>query len=82
MNALDKIIQDYPEEAFYILDGFDNAIIGFDQNARRLVYDMELVIDILVLDGMDYDAAVEYYDFKICAAYFGDGTPIFVKKYE
>jgi hypothetical protein len=52
-----------------------------DEVGRRLVYDMDKVIDILVIDGMTYDEAVKFYDFEILDAYFGEGTPIFVKNY-
>ena len=72
---------DYPEEIFYIAFGFDDAIIGFDESGRRLVYDMDEVINILVDDGMTHDEAVEYYDFKIANSFFGEGTPIFIKIY-
>jgi len=81
MNIIEQIITDYPEESFYIADGFDDAIIGFDEVGRRLVYDMDKVIDILIIDGMTYDDAIEYYDFNISSAYIGEGTPIFVKNY-
>jgi hypothetical protein len=30
---------------------------------------------------MTYDDAVKFYDFEILDAYFGEGTPIFVKNY-
>jgi hypothetical protein len=81
MNIIEQILIDYPEESFYIADGFDDAIIGFDEVGRRLVYDMDRVIDILILDGMTYDESIEYYDFKIANTYIGEGTPIFVKNY-
>jgi hypothetical protein len=81
MNIIEQIITDYPEESFYVAYGFDDAIIGFDEVGRRLVYDMDKVIDILILDGMTYDDAVKFYDFEILDAYIGQGTPIFVKNY-
>jgi hypothetical protein len=81
MTIVEQIMIDYPEEKFYIAYGFDDAIIGFDEVGRRLVYDMDKVIDILVIDGMTYDEAVKFYDFEILDAYFGEGTPIFVKNY-
>ena len=81
MNIIEQILIDYPEECFYIADGFDDAIIGFEEVGRRLVYDMDRVIDILILDGMTYDEAIEYYDFKIAHTDIGEGTPIFVKNY-
>ena len=81
MTIVEQIMIDYPEEKFYIAYGFDDAIIGFDEVGRRLVYDIDKVINILVIDGMTYDEAVKFYDFEILDAYFGEGTPIFVKNY-
>jgi len=81
MTILDQILMDYPEGIFYIAFGFDDAIIGFDESGRRLVYDMDEVINILVDDGMTHDEAVEYYDFKIANSFVGEGTPIFIKIY-
>jgi hypothetical protein len=81
MTVIEQILIDYPEESFYIADGFDEAIIGFDEVERRLVYDMDIIIEILVLDGMTYDEAIEYYDFYILNTDIGEGTPIFIKNY-
>lgn len=81
MNIVEQIMIDYPEEIFYVAYGFDDAIIGFDEVGRRLVYDIDKVIDILILDGMTYDDAIKFYDFEILDAYIGEGTPIFVKNY-
>jgi len=81
MTIIEQILIDYPEESFYIADGFDEAIIGFDEVERRLVYDMDIIIEILVLDGMTYDEAIEYYDFYILNTDIGEGAPIFIKNY-
>lgn len=81
MTILEQIMIDYPEESFYIANGFDDAIIGFDEVRRRLVYDIDRVIDILIFEGMTYDQAVEFYDFRILPFDIGDGTPIFVRNY-
>jgi len=81
MTTLEQILIDYPDESFYIADGFDDAIIGFDENAVRLVYDIDVIIDILIEEGMTYEEAREHYDYNIAGGYIGEGTPIFVKKY-
>jgi hypothetical protein len=81
MTTLEQILIDYPDESFYIADGFDDAIIGFDENAVRLVYDIDVIIDILIEEGMTYEDAREHYDYNIAGGYIGEGTPIFVKKY-
>ena len=65
-------------------DGFDGAIIGTTTlwNATDndvLVYSVEACIDILrERDGMDYEEAVEFFEFNVTGAYMGKQTPIFV----
>ena len=65
-------------------DGFDGAIIGTTTlwNAADndvLVYSVEACIDFLrERDGMDYEEAVEFFEFNVAGAYMGKQTPIFV----
>ena len=33
-------------------------------------------------DGMEYDEALEYFDFNIAGSYVGEQTPIFIHKIE
>lgn len=73
---LDKILEKYQDEVFYKADGFDNAIIGVEDNSMRLVYSINKCIRILVEEGMEVDEAVEYFYFNVCGAYIGDKTPI------
>lgn len=64
-----------------ILDDFKDALIGYTQNnffPYVAVYDMEKCISILIEQGMTMDEAVEYFDFNVLGAYFGDHSPIFV----
>lgn len=79
MRVIDQILETYPEEDFLIADGFDDAIIGFDEVGRRLVYDIDGIINILILEGMTYEDAIEHYDYNIAGAYVGEGTPIYIK---
>lgn len=41
-------------------------------------YDRDLVIDILMRDGMDRDDAEEFFSFNIEGAYMGEGTPVYL----
>jgi len=65
-------------------DGFDGAVIGTTTlwNAADngvLVYSVEACINILIeRDGMDYEEAVEFFEFNVTGAYMGKQTPIFV----
>lgn len=75
-NLLDRIVKQYYEEDILKADGFDEAIIGIDQNSMRLIYSVSKCIDILTED-MNEDEAIEYFEYNIASAYVGEQTPIF-----
>jgi hypothetical protein len=72
---LDKILDWFPEDEILKADGFDDAIIGIDENTMRLIYSVSKCIDILKQD-MEEEEAVEYFNFNVRYAYIGDKTPI------
>lgn len=68
------------EESVLLLDGFDDAFIGY---ARRInepvlaIYSYDRIVDILInRDGMSADEAVEYTDFNIVGVWVGNQTPM------
>ncbi len=67
------------EEECLLADGFNDAIVGVTYGANVVaVYDIDMVIEILVEEGMDYDDAVEHVDFNIVGSYVGEKTPMFM----
>lgn len=61
-------------------DGFDKAIIGYEPNSQRLVYDRDKMIMIAVEDmEMDHQDAVEYLEYNVWGAYVGEQTPIYIE---
>lgn len=70
------------EESALLLDGFDEALIGFSQRINEpllAVYSWEKMVDVLVeRDGIDYFEAVEYIDFNVIGAWVGERTPVIV----
>lgn len=69
-----------PEGAI-VLDGLDEAIIG--QTTRNgenvLAYSADKIINILVSrDEMEYQEAVEFYEFNIGCLYAGERTPVLI----
>ena len=77
--TLQEILENYPEEEILKADGFDRAVIGIDPESMRLVYDRNLMFDILVTDeGMDPEDAIEHLDFNVYGAYVGEKTPIYI----
>jgi hypothetical protein len=87
MNIRDQIVDEYGEEAETIMfaDEFDDAIIGVGNvfgGKLCAIYDTDKILKICMKDGMEYDEALEYFDFNIAGAYVGEQTPIFMHKIE
>jgi hypothetical protein len=82
----EKILKFFPDGEFYTLDGFDEAIIGIASQAGQsflVVYSDPKIIEILTKrDGMTLEEAVEYAEFNIFRAYFGEKTPIIMTSME
>jgi hypothetical protein len=64
-----------------LADGFDEAIIGYAhvQSEAVAVYDSSICIKILMeAHGMEFQDAVEFFEFNVLGAYLGEKTPLFV----
>jgi hypothetical protein len=78
-QVLNKIIDAYPEQEFLKADGLDEAVIGVEEDEMRLVYSVDKCIEIFMSQGMEYDEALEFFDYNVRGAWMGDKTPIWVK---
>jgi hypothetical protein len=79
MTTKERILQYLPEEELLFVDGFDDAIIGFCNNSLKIVYDVDLMLEILVSEQLMHpDDAIEHLEFNIFCAYVGEQTPIYV----
>ena len=78
---IQELVESYDSEML-IADGFDDAIIGVSERFGRspiVAYDKDKCIQILMdRDGMDYEEAMEFFDFNVIGAWVGDGTPEFI----
>ena len=76
---LESIYDKYPEEQFLILDDFDKAIIGVEDDKMVIVYSTKKILSILMQDDeMSFEDAMEHFSFNIKGAYLGTKTPIFI----
>lgn len=75
MNIRDAIADINPDAL--LVDGFDTAIIGTSE-CMRVVYSIEKMLEVLMLDGMTEEDAWEHLSFNILCAYVGEFTPIYV----
>ncbi len=71
MNKREKINELYPESNFSFADGFDDAILGVDEDNDKLVYSVEKCLLILSKD-MSYDDAREHFEFNVRGSKGGD----------
>lgn len=71
---LEEIIERYG--SVLLADGFDDAILGVASKDERLIYSIKKCIDILILEGMSEEEAIEHFYYNIEGAYVGDQTPI------
>jgi hypothetical protein len=78
MNKKEAILEFYPDEEFLFADGFDAAILGVSSYSRKIVYSISKCIDILA-EEMDYEEAIEYFEFNVLGSYVGEKTPVFVE---
>ena len=67
-----------------LADGFEDAIIGTVAQAcgsTLVCYDYGKCGDVLMKrDGMNYEDAVEWMEFNVVCAYFGERTPMFLHR--
>jgi NAD+ synthase len=64
---------------------YDSAIIGYDANESRIIYDFEKMAEHLMdVDGMDYEEAVEFIEYNTIRAipYAGSNAPIVLHSIE
>ena len=71
-----------------ILDYFDNAIIGYDVDTKKVIYDYNLMIKVLIENHkLEIDNAVDYLSYNVLGLKIknDDGediSPIIISKFE
>jgi len=66
-------------EGLLFADGFDEAIMGVEERAGVVAYDIDKIIEILMRE-MTEEEAVEYFEFNILGAYMGEKTPVYIHR--
>ena len=79
-DIMDLYGDDEPDILF--AEGYDEAIAGtvWDGERTRVVYDTELILELLMgRSEMSYEEAVEYFDFNIAGSDMGVYTPLYLE---
>ena len=77
MRTLKDLYDMYPEENFLKMEGFDDAVIGVEEKTMRLVYSKSKIMRQLIR-SMDYESAMQHFDYNIQGALDEDFLPIIV----
>jgi len=81
-SILDQIIEIYGEDHdLYILQGFNQSIIGIDENSKRIIYSTAKIIEEIIEESknseeLTYDEAFDHFAYNIQGNSCGDKTPI------
>ena len=86
LEQIDEYAEETGEDILVLGEGsdrnlYEEAIIGIADRfgmQSSVAYDYDKVIEILARD-MDYEEAVEYFDFNIIGAWVGETTPLFIR---
>ena len=71
-----------------ILDYFDDAIIGYEVDTKKVIYDYNLMIKVLIQNHkLQVDSAVEYLSYNVLGLNIknddgDDISPIIISKFE
>lgn len=71
------------EDQTLYVDGFGAAFIGYviNCNGKVACYDYDKCIEILrQRDKMSLEEAIEYFEYNVLGAYFGEYTPCYLIK--
>ena len=79
-QRIEQWVEDNGVEDLYLMEPeYDEAILGIVRQFSNymVLYDQQKVLDIMVDQGMEPDAAIEYFEFNTVGAWVGPSTPSF-----
>jgi hypothetical protein len=84
-TQLESLIYYETDEEIMLMDGFEEAFIGFSKRCGQptlATYSFEKMLQVLVeRDDMDVMEAEEYISYNCAGAWMGDLTPVILYEY-
>jgi len=77
MKILESVIEIYPDKDLLIAEGFDEAVLGIEEDTLRIIYSVSKCIEIIEAQGMPEQEALEHFYFVVTSSYVGKKSPIF-----
>ena len=77
-KAIERLLEDSGAQSM-ILEGFDDCIIGINNETYSVCYDASKIIESLVNNqGVTYSEAEEFFSFNIEGSKVSDGNPTYI----
>tara|TARA_R110000751_G_scaffold76176_2_gene153322 strand:+ start:1776 stop:2054 length:279 start_codon:yes stop_codon:yes gene_type:complete len=84
-EEISTYIEDQGMEGVLLADGLEDAFLGVSCGfgPSKAIYDWDKCVEVFMnRDGMTYEEAVEWIDYNVTGAYFGEQTPEFIFMYD
>jgi len=84
-EEISTYIEDQGMEGVLLADGLEDAFLGVSCGfgPSKAIYDWDKCVEVFMnRDGMTYEEAVEWIDYNVTGAYFGEQTPEFIFLYD
>jgi len=60
MTTLEAIVTKFYGEDIIVIDGFDQAVIGIEEDTKKLIYSVSKCLEIIQAQGVPEDDSLEY----------------------
>lgn len=80
-----RLVDEFDGEELLFMDGFDRCIMGVCLQFGRetvVAYDLEKVLEQLMMEDMSRKEAEEFWSFNQLGAYCREYTPVFIRRLE
>lgn len=75
-KIIENMFENYGDVNFIKADGFDDAVIGYEESSMRLIYSVTKCIEILINQGLSFTESMERFELNVMDAYKGEKSPI------
>lgn len=75
-KIIENMFENYGDVNFIKADGFDDAVIGYEESSMRLIYSVTKCIEILINQGLSFTESMEHFELNVKDSYVGCKSPI------
>ena len=61
-------------------NGLDDALIGFDDYLEKNIYSIDLILELLMSDGISYEEAYDYFFENVFGAFDKSECPVIINR--